>query len=109
MKLNDYQYEASKTAIYPKDGINGLLYTSLGLGEVGEFQGKVKKILRDDNGKITLKKRQELVAELGDIMWYVAMCATELEVDLDDVCKLNLAKLTDRKKRGVISGSGDNR
>ena len=109
MKLNEYQEIALRTAIYPRDGITGLLYTALGLGEAGEFQGKVSKILRDDKGVLADERRKDLIDELGDIMWYVATCARELNVSLEDVCKNNVAKLGDRKKRNKLSGSGDKR
>jgi NTP pyrophosphatase (non-canonical NTP hydrolase) len=47
--------------------------------------------------------------ELGDVLWYVAQLASELELELDDVASENLQKLFSRQRRGVLSGSGDNR
>ena len=65
MTLNEYQDKANQTAIYPGKGtVMGLVYTALGLGESGEVQGKVKKILRDDNMTITEEKRQAIKKEL---------------------------------------------
>ena len=49
------------------------------------------------------------VKELGDVLWFVAECCTVLRVDMDTVAELNIKKLADRKARGVIHGSGDNR
>ena len=98
-----------ETAIYPKIGDNWV-YTLLGLGgEVGEIQNKCKKIIRDHNGIMTDEKRDELVKELGDVLWYVAMFAHELDADLDIVAKYNVTKLATRKAKNTISGSGDNR
>ena len=42
-------------------------------------------------------------------MWYFAQLATDLKVSLDDVVRGNIAKLSSRKERGVLGGSGDNR
>ena len=42
-------------------------------------------------------------------MWFVAECCTVLRIDLNEVAELNIKKLADRKARGVIHGSGDNR
>ena len=47
--------------------------------------------------------------ELGDVLWYVAMVARELDLSLEDVAQANLDKLASRKERGVLSGNGDNR
>jgi len=42
-------------------------------------------------------------------LWYISNLATELNLSLDDIAKKNLDKLMDRKRRGKIHGSGDNR
>lgn len=111
--FSEYQKRTADTAIYPgagdPDSILGLTYVALGLGETGELQGKVKKILRDDNGVLTPDKHAALVGELGDVLWYVSQMATQLGVTLDSVAADNLAKLAGRKSRGVLQGSGDNR
>ena len=110
MDFNMYQHQAGSTAQYPKDGINGLLYTTLGLAsEAGEVAGKVKKILRDERGVISEEKRQQLIDEVGDVLWYCAMVAYELQINLGAIAVKNIDKLQDRQKRGMIQGSGDNR
>lgn len=110
MDFNSYQTRAGKTAIYPTDGLNGLLYTSLGLvSESGEVAGKVKKILRDNNSVMTDERKEQLIDELGDVLWYCAMIANELKTNLGAVAARNIDKLEDRKNRNVIGGSGDNR
>ena len=123
MNFNEYQKLASKTAIYldkfkacgyvgiPEEVIKylGLSYTSNGLGEVGEIQGKVKKILRDQAGQITEENKKDLAKELGDVLWYVSAMSSELGLSLDDVAKGNIDKLFSRKKRNQLNGSGDDR
>jgi NTP pyrophosphatase (non-canonical NTP hydrolase) len=110
--MNEYQTEAQATAIYPDAGtgsMTALTYLALGLGEAGEIQGKIKKILRDANGVIGAEDRIEIAKELGDLQWYVAVLACELGLPLSQVAQLNLAKLADRQSRGVLAGSGDER
>lgn len=108
--MDDYQKQAIQTAIYPGKGeVTGLAYTALGLGEAGEVQGKVKKILRDCEGKITDEHRKAIAKELGDVLWYVAACSSEIGYGLDEVAQMNLTKLASRKARGVLGGSGDDR
>jgi NTP pyrophosphatase (non-canonical NTP hydrolase) len=110
MHLDNYQSAAVRTAIYPGKGTwVGLVYTALGLGEAGELQGKVKKILRDDNFELTDDRRDAIAAELGDCLWYCAALATELGVSLSKIAEDNLAKLSDRAERNVLGGSGDER
>jgi len=106
MNINEYQQRASETAIY-KDK---LIYPTLGLaGEAGEIANKVKKILRDNAGDLQEDVRQNLISELGDVLWYVAALATDLKTELSEVAYTNIEKLNSRKNRGVIGGSGDNR
>ncbi len=109
MNFNEYQKESRKTAIYPNAG-NNMVYPVLGLsGEAGEVAEKMKKIIRDDGGKISEEKRAEIKKELGDVLWYIAQIATELGVELDEVASENLEKLFSRLERGKLGGSGDNR
>lgn len=112
MNFNEYQRRAADTAIYPHAGqkdIVALSYLGLGLGEAGEVQGKIKKILRDSNGVIKDHHRIQIAKELGDLQWYVSQIASEIGISLDVIAIQNLSKLADRKDRGVLEGSGDER
>lgn len=107
--FDEYQKKSKKTAIYPDRGKN-FIYPTLGLlGEVGEIANKIKKIIRDDDGKLSKGRRAEISSEIGDVMWYVAQLATELNLKLSDIARENLKKLLSRLKRNKIKGSGDNR
>jgi NTP pyrophosphatase (non-canonical NTP hydrolase) len=109
MDFREYQEKAKLTAIYPNMG-NNLTYPTLGLtGEAGEIANKVKKIERDDKGFLSLKTRDQLIDELGDVLWYIAALATELGADLNDIAKINIVKLKHRQECNTISGSGDKR
>ena len=102
-EFDAYQSFTDETAIYPEE--KALEYCALGLAsEAGEFAGKVKKWIRDG-----VLDTEAAKAELSDVLWYVARCAEELEFYLSDVAKESVDKLSDRKKRGVIGGSGDYR
>lgn len=110
MDANEYQRKTGQTAIYPEAGTGSVLaisYCALGLGESGEVQGKVKKFIRDGIGYTDL--RQQVRAEVGDVLWYCARLCEELNIELDEVMRENLRKLNDRKERGVLGGSGDTR
>jgi len=106
MEMNEYQAAALKTAVYPGQGERlGLYYVSLGIvNEAGEVAGKVKKLIRDG----ALIERQ-VADELSDVLWYLAMTADEIGYSLEDIAQINVAKLSDRKDRGVLQGSGDTR
>lgn len=112
LTLEEYQLKTAETAVYPEVGEGSVLavaYCGLGLGEAGEVQGKIKKILRDSNGIINDEHRSQIEGELGDVLWYVAQLASELGLSLELVAQHNLDKLADRRARGVLQGSGDNR
>ena len=104
-----YQEKACETAIFPKN--KAMEYLTLGLtGEAGEIANKVKKFIRDGAAQDEyLAKRIEIGSEIGDVLWYCAVLAKEMEMDLGHIMENNLQKLADRKKRGTLSGSGDNR
>ena len=106
---SEYQQKASETAIFPKE--KALEYITLGLtGEAGEIANKVKKLIRDGADKETLEQKKiEIGYEIGDVLWYCAMLAKEVGMNLGHVMENNINKLHSRKERGTISGSGDNR
>ena len=103
MDMDDFQKLAAETAIYSNK--HAVIYPALGLAaEAGEVANKVKKILRDGDFD-----RKAIADEIGDCLWYIAALCRDLNVSMNDVAQTNLHKLQDRQKRGVISGSGDNR
>lgn len=107
--LNTYQQESRKTwGLVKMD--HPIVYPTMGLvNEAGELAGKVKKIFRDKDGVISEEDRQALKYELGDVLWYLAQIATELDLTLDEVASANLTKLFSRLERNTIQGDGDNR
>ena len=110
MKFSEYQEKATKTALYPKVAGHGWMYPALGLAnEAGEVNGKLKKVIRDNDGTIDEATQKEISKELGDVLWYIAQLATELQINLDEVAEANINKLASRQERGVIGGHGDNR
>lgn len=108
-----YQHQAAETAIYPEAGTgsyNAVSYATLGLAnEAGEVAGKLKKVWRDKGGVITEEEATAIAAELGDVLWYLAVVAKELRIDLGDIAQANVEKLRSRQARGVLGGSGDDR
>lgn len=108
MTLNEYQMQAHGTAVYkPEDG---LMYSAVALaGEVGEYCNKIKKVVRDHNKEVSPDVLLQLDKELGGILWYLAECCTVLGLTFDGIARRNLALLEDRKARGVLHGSGDDR
>ena len=109
--FNEYQQTATSFAIYPGKGeFLGIVYTVLKMnGEAGEIAEKVGKIMRDDKSIMSAEQRKALCLELGDVLWYVAACAKELEYSLEQIANANIEKLASRSARGKLSGSGDNR
>lgn len=110
MTLDEYQEKAATTAIFTGDEFMDLLHWTLGVGgEAGEITEKIKKIVRDKKGEMSLSDREELMKEVGDVLWYLAVLSKHLGYSFSEVADANLNKLQSRKKRGKIGGSGDNR
>lgn len=106
MDFREYQKKTKNTLV--KNGNSPKLLLArltLGIpGETGELCEKVKKFLRGDR-----KALKGVDKELGDLLWYVARVADLLGYNLNTIAEDNIIKLADRKKRGKIRGSGDNR
>lgn len=113
VSFEDYQSKIAEFAVYPEVGtgsIISVLYAALGAAnEAGEVAGKAKKAMRDDNMTITPERREALLDEAGDVLWYITRLADELGDTMEAVAQRNVDKLLDRNARGVIQGSGDKR
>ena len=108
MQLDDYQDNAKKTAIYAPE--HKILYPALGLaGEAGEVANKVNKIMRDGVPKVPSAWKHQLASEIGDVLWYCAVLASDLNVSLGTIAAQNIEKLERRKRTGTLQGSGDKR
>ena len=106
--FDNYALKAATTAIYPPD--RGLEYLGLGLtSEAGEVAGKIKKLIRDKDGYVDYDAAMDLAAELGDVLWYVAMLCNHIGISMQHVADGNITKLASRQTRGALQGSGDNR
>lgn len=110
MTFDEYQKQAITTNLTKQDQLQELMQQVLGLGdESGEVLAIFKKWIRDNGADINLLDKQNVAKELGDILWYIAVVAHDLNISFDDIATANIEKLRSRKERGVLNGSGDNR
>lgn len=136
--LSEYQRIATKSAIYPGQGtIFGFSYCAHKLaGEAGELNEHFGKAMRDDgifeiikpvssltNGRgeaidtryeivvkpLTVARRQFLIKEIGDCLWYLSALCNELGITLAHAAWINLVKLKKRSDENKLQGSGDDR
>lgn len=119
--LNEYQRKAMSTCM---DSCDNFAYMFIGMvGEVGEVASKVAKLIRKEKATIKFNdlvvdsnhcdlpdsEKLAIIDECGDCLWFIAGLTKTLGFTLEEVAERNLAKLADRKKRGVIDGNGDHR
>jgi len=113
MTFNQYQEKTRLTDLgtSAQDCLNpGWLYYSLGVaGETGELMEKIKKLFRDSGGIVTDEFKDQVIKEMGDILWYLARLADNFDIQFDDVANHNIIKLLDRLDRGKLHGNGDER
>lgn len=110
MELNEFQNKCRQTRVGDTLGDMKIIYPTLGLtGEAGEVAEKIKKVIRDNNGKFSIEKIEAIALELGDVMWYVCALADDLGLNLNTIAELVLEKLEMRMKENKIKGNGDYR
>ena len=109
--FDDYQEWAKSKAVYIGTSDVETFYPVLGLtSEVGELNAIFKRVIRGDyEDKTRDEVRQLAKKELGDILWYLAMCAYECDLSLSEIVEANKEKLESREKRNTLKGSGDDR
>lgn len=104
MQLNEYKDFVEDLWISHKNEF-GPEIAAFGLaGETGEVMELVKKALRDGTWDVENFKK-----EMGDVLYYWVKLLNYNNIDPQEVIDLNIAKLSSRKERGVLQGSGDNR
>ena len=127
MTADEYQAQTARTAQYPrtfsamletinlpnddaavrKDELLAAIYLTLGaVSEAGEIAGSIKRVLRDDGGKLTPTRTDETIQEIGDCFWYLARLADYLDVPLSQIMHRNIEKLNKRAAEGTIQGKG---
>lgn len=108
MDFTKYQQTAVETAIYPDT--HRILYPALGMaGEAGEVANKVKKLIRDGPAGMADDWKEQIASEIGDVMWYCAALANDINMPLALIAAQNRDKLLARKQKGTLQGSGDTR
>ena len=111
-----YAYFIKRTCWYEhahEQNAKEFAYVSLGLaGETGEFADVVKKTVREHgfdgsqrewDTALSKGVKDKMLAELGDVLWYVTRMATLLNVSIDDLMLMNTYKLFNRIEKGEWS------
>ena len=106
LTLNQYQELAARTSGAGKEGERRQIIAALGLaGEAGEFANMIKKLTAHGHAI----SKETLAEELGDVLWYVAEAATACGLTLDEIGKMNVAKLKARYPDGFSEERSINR
>ena len=122
MDFDSYQKFTLSTAIYPGAGTGSpeaVVYCALGIaGEAGEIHEKLKRLVRGSSSRpggfqalatLSEEDRLALAKEAGDVFWYLSRLIDELGLSLSEVIASNVEKLSSRRDRGVLRGTGDDR
>jgi NTP pyrophosphatase (non-canonical NTP hydrolase) len=104
MNLNEYQMLARRFRLPSANEDYAIMNLA---GEAGEVLSLRAKAIRD--GVVYSEFQNNLMKELGDVLWHVAAVADDYDISLRDIATNNLLKLESRKARNVIQGNGDNR
>ncbi len=126
MTLNEYQEKQRLTARYSTP-----MYPFGSIAEeAGEVMGKLNKYTRKHkvsyeralgnardcqygvsslHAHFAAKLRDDLIAELGDVLWQVSAAAGELGCTLEEIALANNKKLLGRQERDTLVGEGDDR
>ena len=97
MTINEYQKECLRTESGMSKEYPRLLNGLMGLnGEAGECIDILKKHLFQGHEL----DKEHLAKELGDVAWYLAVSASALGYDLEDIFRMNVEKLRARYPDG---------
>lgn len=107
--INDYENFVVSTQKFPKDVAKEYLVLGL-VSEAGEVAGVWKRVLRQDAANTDSEYvREQMLQELGDVLWYVTALCLQNNVSLEELISINTEKLAKRLENNTIKGKGDNR
>lgn len=101
-EMNFHEYERGVDNTWNKslDWKESLLNAALGLGEAGEVQNLIKKKMFHHK----LVTGEEIIDELGDLLYYIAKVSHLLGVSLNTIMQMNHEKLKKRYPKGFVDG-----
>lgn len=107
--FEEYQTNVERTLAEHPDKEFGLAILGLGLaGEAGEAADIIKKFVGHKH-PLDEATSLKLLAELGDVLWYVTAIASELDLGLDAIVQYNVEKLRKRYPEGFSTERSINR
>ena len=93
--IKTYEEFQKNTQLKPFD----IKYMAIGMGgEVGEVLNEIKKMERDDNNVLTSNRKDKIIEELGDVLWYIVGTCRLIDTDLETVLNKNIEKLFIKKE-----------
>lgn len=108
LKVNLQDIWDNYTAGYPVGSSRGITILQIN-ASASDIAGVVKKAIRDNEGFLTEEGAEKIKRRLGTLLVYLSAVAVFFGSTPEAVTAKNLNKLADRKARGVLQGSGDNR
>lgn len=79
----------------------GLFWAPMGVAaEAGEFVGEFEKMYRKDEGHLTPERKEAILAEAGDVLWFLTAALDSLDLTVEEAIDYNIDKL--RRRRGEI-------
>lgn len=98
--------ELGNKLAYGNDARSSLIQLPIYAGRIAEI---AKKMIRDSAGKLPSEKMPILKDSICQILLCLFNICSQWSINMDDVAQTNIDKLFSRQRRGVLSGSGDNR
>lgn len=100
--VNEYQIAIEQFAIYVKE--LGMTYLALGLAsEAGEVASRIKNVIRDKAGVYSDDEKLAILREIGDVVWYATILASEIGVNMSDVLTQNYNQTKFRYDRKAVT------
>lgn len=96
MEMNDYQRQSYMAIQRHANSKEEIMHWAIGLGEeAGETLSVVKHKYYGRSYNV-----EDMVTELGDVLWHIAAICTAVGLEMDDVARYNMLKLRHRYPTG---------